>query len=48
METEPLDIHYEMKEGGLLQVDAWRENNENAGNHLRVFVAQVRYEHNIL
>ena len=48
MEGEPLDIHYEMKEGGLLQVDAWRENNENAGNHHRVFVAQVRYEHDIL
>ena len=48
MEGEPLDIHYEMKEGGILQVDAWRENTENAGNHHRVFVAQVRYEHDIL
>ena len=48
MEGEPLDIHYEMKEGGILQVDAWRENNENAGNHNRVFVAQVQYDTDIL
>ena len=47
-EGEPLDIHYEMKEGGILQVDAWRQNQENAGNHNRVFVAQVQYENNIL
>ena len=48
MEGEPLDIHYEMKDGGILQVDAWRRNNENGGNHNRVFVAQVQYESDIL
>lgn len=48
MEGEPLDIHYEMKEEGLLQVDAWRENNTVSDNHHRVFVAQVQYDSNIL
>jgi acyl-ACP thioesterase len=48
MEGEPLDIHYDMKEGGLLQVDAWRQNDSNANNHHRVFVAQVQYETDIL
>ena len=48
LEGEALDIHYEMKEGGILQVDAWRENDTNANNHHRVFVAQVQYETEIL
>jgi len=48
MEGEPLDIHYELKEGGILQVDAWRENETNASNHHRVFVAQIQYETGIL
>ncbi len=48
MEGEPLDIHYELKEGGVLQVDAWRENETNASNHHRVFVAQIQYETGIL
>jgi acyl-ACP thioesterase len=48
MEGEPLDIHYELKEGNLLQVDAWRENEAVSGNHHRVFVAQVQYETDIL
>jgi len=48
MEAEPLDIHYELKEGGLLQVDAWRENDAVSGNHHRVFVAQIQYETDIL
>ena len=48
MEGEPLDIHYELKEGGILQVDAWRENDAASGNHHRVFVAQVQYETDIL
>ena len=48
LEDEMLDIRYEMKEGGILQVDAWRENETNANNHHRVFVAQVRYETEIL
>ena len=48
LEGEPLDIHYEMKEDGLLQVDAWRENEAVSGNHHRVFVAQLRYENEIL
>ena len=48
LEGEPLDIHYEMKEEGLLQVDAWRENEAVSGNHHRVFVAQLRYENEIL
>ena len=48
MEGESLDIHYEMKEGGILQIDAWRENENNTSNHHRVFVAQVCYEDDIL
>ena len=48
MEGEPLDIHYELKEDGLLQVDAWRENDTLSGNHHRVFVAQIQYEAGIL
>ena len=48
MEGEPLDIHYELKESGLLQVDAWRENDALSGNHHRVFVAQIQYETDIL
>ena len=48
MEGEPLDIHYELKEGNLLQVDAWRENEAVSGNHHRVFVAQVQYDTDIL
>jgi len=48
MEGEPLDIHYELKEDGLLQVDAWRENDTLSGNHHRVFVAQIQYESGIL
>ena len=48
MEGEPLDIHYEMKEEGLLQVDAWRENNSASTTHNRIFVAQVQYENDIL
>jgi len=48
MEGEALDIHYEMKEDGLLQVDAWRENETNTTNHHRVFVAQIQYEAEIL
>ena len=48
LEGESLDIHYEMKEDGLLQVDAWRENDASTGNHHRVFVAQVQYETDIL
>ena len=48
MEGEPLDIHYEMKESGLLQVDAWRKTDAASGSHHRVFVAQVQYEPDIL
>ena len=48
MEGEPLDIHYKMKEEGLLQVDAWCENESTSGTHNRIFVAQVQYEADIL
>ena len=48
MEGEALDVHYEMKEQGLFQVDAWRESDPNSGSHHRIFVAQVRYESEIL
>jgi len=48
MEGEALDIHYEMKDSGLLQVDAWRKNEANANNHHRVFVAQIQYENDVL
>ena len=47
LEGDVLDLHYEMKEGGLLQVDAWR-NPESSSAHNRVFTAQVRYEADIL
>jgi medium-chain acyl-[acyl-carrier-protein] hydrolase len=48
LEGEPMDIHYELKDGNLLQVDAWRENDTVSGNHHRVFVAQIQYETDIL
>ena len=48
MEGEALEVNYEMKEGGLFQVDAWREIAPGANSHHRVFVAQVRYETEIL
>ena len=48
LEGEPLDIHYEMNEDGLLQVDAWREIKPGAGSHHRVFATQIQYESGIL
>lgn len=48
LEGEALDLHYEMKEGGLLQVDAWREIEPGSNSHHRVFVAQVQYANDIL
>ena len=48
LEGETLDIHHEMKEGGLLQVDAWRQNAPENPLHHRVFTAQVHYENDIL
>lgn len=43
MEGEPLDIHWEMKEGGILQVDAWRDTQQDSALHHRVFAAQLQF-----
>ena len=48
LEGDGLDLHYELKEGGLLQVDAWREQENEKTVHSRVFTAQVRYGTDIL
>ncbi len=48
MEGETMDIHYELKEDGLLQVDAWADNGPEAASQHRVFTAQIRYSRNIL
>ena len=48
LEGENLELHYELKEGGLLQVDAWRNQENDASVHSRVFTAQVQYEADIL
>lgn len=48
LEGEALDIRYEMTESGLLQVDAWRENEPGSGSHHRIFTAQVKYGREIL
>ena len=48
LEGETLDIHHEMNERGLLQVDAWRQNAPENPLHHRVFTAQVHYESDIL
>ena len=48
LEGENLELHYELKEGGLLQVDAWRNQENDSTAHSRVFTAQVRYESDIL
>ena len=48
LEGENLDLHYELKEGGLLQVDAWRKQENDANLQTRVFTAQVQYESGIL
>ena len=43
-----LDLHYELKEGALLQVDAWRKQENEANPQSRVFTAQVQYDTDIL
>lgn len=43
LEGEQLDVHYEMKEGSILQVDAWRSDEAEASNHNRIFSAQVQF-----
>ena len=48
LEGESLDMHYEMKVGGLLQVDAWCDNDPGAASQHRVFTAQVQYTDDIL
>ena len=48
LEGENLELHYELKEGGLLQVDAWRNQENDSTTHSRVFTAQVQYESDIL
>ena len=48
LESEVLDIRYQMKEGTLLQVDAWMDNDSDSGNQHRVFTAQIQYQSDIL
>lgn len=48
LEAEALDIHYQMGDTGLFQVDAWRENEPNSSSHHRVFTAQIQYGRDIL
>ena len=48
LEGDALDIHYQMAESGLFQVDAWRESDPDAAGHHRIFTAQIQYENNIL
>ena len=48
LESEVLDIRYQMKEGGLLQVDAWMDNDSDSSTQHRVFTAQVQYRRDIL
>ena len=48
LEGEQLDMHYDMKEGGILQVDAWRENAADSQSHNRIFSAQIRFDQEIL
>ena len=48
LEGDMLDLHYELKEGGLLQVDAWRKQENDANLQTRVFTAQVQYDADIL
>ena len=43
-EGEDLHMGWQLNEEGLLQVEAWREDN---GIH-RVFASQIRYEDSIL
>ncbi len=44
LEGEVLDVNYEMKEGGILQVDAWRSEASDNAMHNRIFSAQVQFE----
>lgn len=48
LEGDQLDVHYEMKEGGILQVDTWRSEESDNPMHNRIFSAQVRFESEIL
>jgi len=48
LEGDMLDLHYELKEGVLLQVDAWRKQENEANPQSRVFTAQVQYDTDIL
>ena len=42
-EGQTLNLHWELLEGGMLQVDAYKENAENPGTHSRAFSVQVLY-----
>ena len=48
LEGESLNIGYQMKDDGTLQVDAWRADTSENPLHNRVFTAQVRYKTDIL
>ena len=42
-EGQTLDLHWELLEGGVLQVDAYKKNGENTANPSRAFSVQVLY-----
>ena len=48
LEGDKLELNYEMKEGALLQVDAWRNSENGEAARSRIFTAQVQYETDIL
>ena len=48
LEAEHLDLHYEIKNDGILQVDGWRRSDSDSAFHNRIFSAQVSYGCDIL
>ena len=42
-EGQTLDLHWELLEGGVLQVDAYKKNGENTATPSRAFSVQVLY-----
>ena len=43
LEGQQITLYYSLGEDGLLTVDAYRENAENAGTEERVFAAKIQY-----
>jgi acyl-ACP thioesterase len=48
LETQLLDLHYEISDDGILNVDGWRRSDSDSAFHNRIFSAQVSYGNNIL